>query len=100
MWEARHTLEINGQFDRIEWNKAHRNRNGGITLHGHLCPPTNGQADEKYIHAMSYTLISDLWGHIITAESRPIRVSPSVIQAWEDHETQTKDTLKKLFINH
>lgn len=99
LWEARHTLEINGQFDRIEWNKAHRNTNGGITLRGHLCPPTNGQPPEKYIRAMSYTLISDLWGHITVAEARPIRVTPSIIQAWDEHEKETKDTLNKLFIH-
>lgn len=98
LWEARHTLEINGQFDRIEWNQALRNRNGGITLRGHLCPPTNGQPHGKYVRAMSYTLISDLWGHIIAAEARPIRVSPSILQAWEEHETQTKKTMDKLFI--
>jgi hypothetical protein len=98
LWEACHTLEINGQFDRIEWNDAYRNDNGGITLRGYLCPPTNGQNNGKYIRAMSYTLISDLWGHIIVAEAKPVRVSPSVIQAWEVHEKQTKETLNRLFI--
>lgn len=99
MWEARHSLEINGHFDRIEWHEAYRNRNGGITLRGHLCPPSNGQSAQKYVRAMSYNLVSDLWGHVIVAEAKPVRVSPSVMQAWQVHEEQMKNTLDKLFIS-
>ena len=99
LWEARHTLEINGHFDHIEWNEAYRTIDGGITLRGHLCPPTTTSPPEKYVRAMCYTLRSDLWGHIIFAEAKSVRVSPSIIQEWHEHEKETKDNLNKLFVN-
>lgn len=97
LWEARHSLEINGHFDRIEWHVASRNANGGITLRGHLTPPTTGEETEKYIRAMRYTLISDLWGHIITADAKSVRIQPSVLQAW-DQQQKTENTLNHMFV--
>ncbi len=100
LWEARHTLEINGHFDHIEWNEAYRTIDGGITLRGHLCPPNNSnRLPEKYVRATCYTLRSDLWGHIIFAEAKSIRVTPSIIQEWHEHEKKTKDNLNNLFVN-
>ncbi|MFO7683158.1 MAG: hypothetical protein R6X34_24250, partial [Chloroflexota bacterium] len=87
MCEARQSLEINGNFDRIEWSQARRNAQGGINLKGHLCPPSNGEPEEQNgrVRAICYTLESDLWGHIKKVEAHFVRIPPSVYHAWDNH---------------
>jgi hypothetical protein len=100
--EAKHSLKINGHFEQIEWEEAYRNPEGGIVLRGYLCPPLNGDpADQpKYIRAMRYYLYSDLWGHIVVAEGRSVRVSPSIHQAWEQRTAAVRGAeLNRLFVN-
>jgi hypothetical protein len=98
--EAKHSLKINGHFEQIEWEEASRNPEGGIVLSGYLCPPLNGDpADQpKYIRAMRYHLYSELWGRIVIAEGRSVRISPSVHQAWERQTTDVQE-LNRLFVN-
>lgn len=98
IWEARHSLETNGNFYLIEWKEVHRNLHGGVSLIGHLYPPAQKNPPEK-IRCLRYAIYTDMWGHILTASSKSIILPPPPGHGWKKPEEQTEARLNHLFVS-
>ncbi|HEX6384362.1 MAG TPA: hypothetical protein VF177_06810 [Anaerolineae bacterium] len=78
IWEAKRSLEIDGDMSHVRWTKVDRNANGGITLHGlhHDVFEPGQKVDPLFqkVRAQHYTISSDPWGRIVTANVKDVRV--------------------------
>lgn len=89
VWEAKHALEIPGDTSNIQWSYIKRNEQGGIILQGiYREPVLNGYRTDLYhrVRAQIYTISTDLWGRIETADIQTTTApqspeSPSVSMA-------------------
>lgn len=89
VWEAKHALEIPGDTSNIQWSYIKRNEQGGIILQGiYREPVLNGYRADLYhrVRAQIYTISTDLWGRIETADIQTTTApqspeSPSVSMA-------------------
>lgn len=82
IWEARRALEIQRHLEHIQWLRATRNADGGITLIGierdmpDFDNQTNGLSDR--IRAQKYHIVSDQLGHIASATVSDVMVKRSL----------------------
>ena len=82
IWEARRALEIQRHLEQIQWLRATRNADGGITLIGlerdmpDFDNQTNNLSDR--IRAQKYHIISDQLGHITSATVSDVMVRRSL----------------------
>lgn len=94
IWEARRALEIQDNLlFQIQWTAVQRNHEGGINLTGiYRADPefdAQGQPLNQRILVQTYTIESDMWGHIINAQIQDKQttrsaVSPSFIVTGQD----------------
>lgn len=78
VWEAKHALEINGDTSNIQWSCVGRNEQGGIILQGLYrasSPLITGNAPTR-VRAQLYTINTDIWGRIESADIQAVLVPP------------------------
>jgi hypothetical protein len=97
IWEAKRSLEIPGQMDHVQWINVERNAQGGITLQGlHRDPSQTLNEDLNFkVRAQRYTIHSDIWGRIQSAEIKDLHVWQPVPLFQEDNLKE--DALRTFF---
>jgi hypothetical protein len=73
VWEAKKSLEISADINRIQWKQVNRLEQGGVELVGMLYDEPEDKKDDQ-IRAQRYTIRADRWGQIIEADVRDVRV--------------------------
>lgn len=78
IWEAKRSLEVEGDMSHVRWTRVDRDANGGITLHGlhHDVFEPGQKVDPLFqkVRAQHYMISSDPWGRIETANVKDVRV--------------------------
>lgn len=100
-WEAKHSLEIRGDMEHIQWMVANRLENGGIELVGlHRDVPEfdrNGRAIGEHVRAQRYRIYTDRWAHIEQAQVSDIRAPMTVdtprFVVYSEHQQQEAQRL-------
>jgi hypothetical protein len=81
-WEMKRSLEIDYNLNQIEWTKATRNADGGVTLFGVQWDPAmyddDGRARQTLAYTRTYQVTTDCWGrvHDVEVEVARVRVPP------------------------
>ena len=69
IWEAKRSLQIEGDMSHIQWTRAKRNDEGGIKLTGYHCAPPDRDQQNNIIsprvRAQCYVINTDKWGRIL-----------------------------------
>ena len=73
VWEAKKSLEISADINRIQWKQVNRLEQGSVELVGMLYDDSKDQKDDQ-VQAQRYTIHADRWGQIIEADVRDVRV--------------------------
>ena len=85
-WEAKRSLQIDGDMSHIQWIEVHRNETGGINLIGlHRDEPDVdpvGNMVSQTVRAQKYIISTDIWGRILNTIVRDVRVPRTVFPSY------------------